>query len=97
LRDSHCKYKAYSDLVVQHQAHEDQSWDSAYSAHDCPLKPEHVYTGVVDKPLHVSSDGLWAAVLEMVDNDGKEFACAAVTFRMAGDELRPIEEQNAQL
>lgn len=97
MKDSRCAYKPYSELVAQHEAHQDGMWDSAYSVHDCPLKPNMTYTGVVDKPLHVASDGLWAAVVELMDTEGQEFACAAVTFRMAGDELRTIEEQKVQL
>merc|ERR1711871_1838329 len=85
LKDSKCVFKPYKDLVQQHQAHKDDAWDSMYSAHDCPLEPSKIYTGIVDKPLHVSSDGLWAAVLEMVDVDNQEIGCAAMTFRMAGD------------
>lgn len=97
LKDSRCVFKPYNELVSQHEAHQDESWDSSYSIHDCPLELGSVHTGVVDKPLHVSSDGLWAAVLELVDKDGQEFACAAVTFRMTSDQLTPIEEQKAQL
>lgn len=97
LKDSHCVYKPYSELVQQHAAHQDGAWDSMYKLHDCPLKPETVYTGVVDKPLHTAADGLWAAVLELVDPEGKELACAAVTFRVEGEQLRALSETTLQL
>lgn len=92
LKDTQCTFKPYSELVAQHQAHTDGAWDASYVQHDCPLKADHVYTGVVDKPLHVSADGLWAAVVELSDEAGKEFACAAATFRVLGGELRPLDE-----
>lgn len=97
LENSRCKYKPYTELVAQHKAHTDGAWDSMYIDHDCPLRAERTYTGIVDKPLHVPASGLWAAVLELMDTDGKEMACAAVTFRLEGDELQPILAAKEQL
>jgi len=90
LDRSNCTYKPYSELVAQHSAHSDTSWDALYTHHDCPLERNRVYTGVVDKPLHVSADGQWAAVVEMMDSQDSEIACAAVTFRTQGEELQPL-------
>eukprot|EP00933_Yihiella_yeosuensis_P069040 TRINITY_DN7514_c0_g1_i2.p1 TRINITY_DN7514_c0_g1~~TRINITY_DN7514_c0_g1_i2.p1 ORF type:complete len:103 (+),score=10.37 TRINITY_DN7514_c0_g1_i2:328-636(+) len=97
LKDSHCTFKPYGELVAQHADHRDTSWDSAYAKHDCPLQKGHSYTGVVEKPLHISHDGLWAAVLDLYDSNGNELACAAVTFRVSGNELKELDANKAQL
>eukprot|EP00929_Paragymnodinium_shiwhaense_P091331 TRINITY_DN51325_c0_g1_i1.p1 TRINITY_DN51325_c0_g1~~TRINITY_DN51325_c0_g1_i1.p1 ORF type:complete len:293 (-),score=55.96 TRINITY_DN51325_c0_g1_i1:5-883(-) len=92
MKDSHCAYKPYDQLVAQHSAHTDTAWDSMYTAHDCPLQRRTTYTGVVDKPLHVDSeDGLWSAVLELFDAEGRsELACVAATFRLRRGQLAAI-------
>eukprot|EP00747_Dinoflagellata_sp_TGD_P016626 gnl/TRDRNA2_/TRDRNA2_125247_c0_seq1.p1 gnl/TRDRNA2_/TRDRNA2_125247_c0~~gnl/TRDRNA2_/TRDRNA2_125247_c0_seq1.p1 ORF type:complete len:276 (+),score=39.89 gnl/TRDRNA2_/TRDRNA2_125247_c0_seq1:37-864(+) len=97
LKDSHCTYKPYGELVEMHAAHTDSAWDARYATHDCPLRSSHVYTGVVYKPLHVSVDGPWAAVLEIVDEHGMERACVAATFRTEGGKLLPLEKDKVQL
>mmetsp|Transcript_51595 Transcript_51595/g.95485 ORF Transcript_51595/g.95485 Transcript_51595/m.95485 type:complete len:291 (-) Transcript_51595:63-935(-) len=93
LADSKCMYKPYAELKRQHEQHEDGLWDSMYLAHDCPLSDDKVYSGVVEKPLHVDSDSLWAAVLELFDPNGSELGCVAFTFRMLNGTLVPLDDE----
>eukprot|EP00927_Polykrikos_kofoidii_P047471 TRINITY_DN41640_c0_g1_i1.p1 TRINITY_DN41640_c0_g1~~TRINITY_DN41640_c0_g1_i1.p1 ORF type:complete len:291 (-),score=42.13 TRINITY_DN41640_c0_g1_i1:127-999(-) len=95
LNGSKCEFKPYKDLVAQHTAHTDVAWDSTYAAHDCPLQPGRFYTGVVEKPLHVESEGPWAAVLDLFDADSQsELACAVATFRIDGGVMRPLRNDS---
>lgn len=97
LKDSKCNYKPYSELLAQHAENRDGAWDSAYASHDCPLHIGQPYTAVIDKPLHVNQDGLWAAVAELLDLNGEELACAVVAFRINQNLMVPIDEIASKL
>mmetsp|Transcript_6045 Transcript_6045/g.13218 ORF Transcript_6045/g.13218 Transcript_6045/m.13218 type:complete len:289 (+) Transcript_6045:38-904(+) len=97
IADSKCVYKPYAELKRQHEEHADSAWDSMYLEHDCPFSDDKVYSGVVEKPLHVDSDSLWAAVLELFDPSGSELGCVAFTFRMLNGTLVALDDENVQL
>lgn len=68
-----------------------QTVDLQYETHDCPLGPGG-FNISVSRPLHVVENGLWGAVLVLLDRSHKEVACLSAAFSLHATDKPNVSE-----